>query len=85
MNEETRFPFRIYTAKSEGIITEGYHSSSVEIVEITHGNVSFQIGTETVEATAGDFLYVPSTLVFRAESKDSAASHSRYGVRFHYH
>ena len=74
MNEETRFPFRIYMAQSEGIVTEGYHSSSVEIVEITHGNISFQIGTETVEATAGDFLYVPSTLVFRAEAKDSAAS-----------
>jgi len=74
MNEESKFPFRIYNAKSEGIVTEGYHSSSVEIIEITHGSVSFQIGTETVEAHAGDFLYVPNTLVFRAEANDCVAS-----------
>lgn len=74
MSEEGRFPFRIYSAKGEGIITEGYHPESVEIVEITRGSVSFQIGTEIVEASAGDLLYVPAAIVFRAEAKDCTAA-----------
>ena len=74
MNEESKFPFRIYSSKGDGIITEGYHSSSVEIVEIMHGKLLFQIGTETVEASTGDILYVPSGLVFRAEAEEGTAA-----------
>lgn len=74
MSEENRFPFRIYSVKGPGVITEGYHSASVEIVEITHGKVALQIGTDTAEASAGDFLYIPSELVFRIEASEGEAA-----------
>ena len=74
MAEDYRFPFRMYSARGNGVITEGYHEKSVEIVEITSGTVNFQIGTDTVETVAGDFLYVPSALPFRAAAGEGEAS-----------
>jgi AraC-like DNA-binding protein len=43
-------------------------------LQITGGNVVVSIGTETAEAQAGDFLFVPSSMVFRVESYDGSAS-----------
>ena len=74
MAEEVKFPFRMYSATGEGIITSGYHPDSMEIIEVRSGSLSVEIGTETVEAVAGDFLYIPSTLVFRAIANDGVAS-----------
>ena len=74
MAEETKFPFRMYYAKDSGIITEGYHSESVEIIQIVSGSVNMQIGTDTVEAVSGDFLYIPEGLVFRATASEGEAS-----------
>lgn len=74
MAEETKFPFRMYYAKDSGIITEGYHSESVEIIQIVSGSVNMQIGTDTVEAVSGDFLYIPAGLVFRATAGECEAS-----------
>ncbi len=74
MAEDYRFPFRIYSASGNGVITEGYHERSVEIVQIISGCVDFQIGTDTVQAVEGDFLYVPSALAFRATAGDGEAS-----------
>lgn len=74
MAEETKFPFRMYYAKDSGIITEGYHSESVEIIQIVSGSVNMQIGTDTVEAVSGDFLYIPAGLVFRATAGEGEAS-----------
>ncbi|MBQ8528324.1 MAG: helix-turn-helix domain-containing protein [Clostridia bacterium] len=74
MAEETKFPFRMYRAKDSGIVTEGYHAESVEIIEIVSGSVNMQIGTDTVEALTGDFLYIPAGLVFRATAIDCEAS-----------
>ena len=54
MAEETKFPFRMYSAGGEGIITVGYHTESMEIIEITSGKVLVEIGTDTVEAAKGD-------------------------------
>jgi len=70
MAEEYRFPFRIYSAKGSGIVTEGYHELSVEIIQITHGRAKVQIGTDTLEASAGDFIYLPSALVFRVIAEE---------------
>ena len=64
----------MYSAKGSGIITEGYHESSVEIIQITSGSATVQIGTDTVEASAGDFLYIPSALVFRIVADECDAS-----------
>lgn len=74
MAEENKFPLRIYSASGEGIITSGYHPESMEIIEVIGGSVKVEIGTETVEAARGDFLYVPPTMVFRITATDCAAS-----------
>ena len=74
MAEDYRFPFRMYSAKGTGTVTEGYHDKAVEIVEVISGSFDFQIGTETVEAEPGDFLYIPSALVFRASAPRGEAS-----------
>ena len=69
-NEDTRFPFSMYKEAGEGrIINSRSHESSMEIVEITTGSVQVQIGTEFIEAKAGDFLYIPPSMVFRAEAQ----------------
>ena len=56
------------------IINSRSHKSSMEIVEITSGNVTVQIGTEFIDATAGDFLYIPPTMVFRADAVSDSAT-----------
>ena len=74
MAEEVRFPFKMYSASGEGIISAGHHPKSMEIIEITSGRAAVQIGTELVAAEAGDFLYIPPTLVFRVTADEGAAS-----------
>ena len=73
MAEDLRFPFKMYSVQGDGIICTGFHERAMEIIEITAGNVFVQIGTEFAEAKAGDFLYVPPTMVFRVESRDGEA------------
>ena len=73
MAEDLRFPFKMYSVQGDGIICAGFHERAMEIIEITAGNVLVQIGTEFAEAKAGDFLYVPPTMVFRVEAKDGEA------------
>ena len=73
MSEDLRFPFKMYSVQGDGIICTGFHERAMEIIEITAGNVFVQIGTEFAEAKAGDFLYVPPTMVFRVESRDGEA------------
>ena len=46
----------------------------MEIVEVLRGDVKIQIGTERLEASVGDFIYVPPTLVFRADAISDSAS-----------
>ncbi len=74
MAEENKTPFRMYSARGAGIISEGYHGESVEIIEIASGSVSVQIGTDTLEAARGDFIYIPSGFVFRITSQDGEAA-----------
>lgn len=73
---ENKFPFSLYAVNNgEGrLVNSRVSESHMEIVEILNGEVSLQIGTETVEVTAGDFVYVPPTLVFRAEAISPRAS-----------
>ena len=73
MAEDLRFPFKMYSVQGDGIICAGFHERAMEIIEITLGNVLVQIGTEFAEAKAGDFLYVPPTMVFRVEAKEGEA------------
>ena len=74
-NEDMKFPFSMYKESGEGrIINSRSHASSMEIAEVTSGEVQIQIGTEFVDAKAGDFLYVPPSMVFRAEAKTPNAA-----------
>jgi YesN/AraC family two-component response regulator len=70
---DSKFPFKMYSVQGEGIICAGFHENAMEIIEITLGSVLVQIGTEFAEAKAGDFLYVPPTMVFRVEAKEGEA------------
>ncbi len=67
--DDTKFPFSMYAVSGAGrLINTRHHEKSMEIVEVTSGEVKFQIGTEIHEAVAGDFLFVPPLLVFRADA-----------------
>lgn len=75
MTDDTKFPFSMYRESGEGrIINSRSHKSEMEIVEVTQGSLNVQIGTEFIEAKAGDFLYVPPTMVFRADSASGKAT-----------
>ena len=66
--------FKLYSKGGEGIIDSGFYSDASCFLQIIGGNAVVSIGTETAEAQAGDFLFVPSSLVFRVESYDGPAS-----------
>ncbi len=73
--DDTKFPFSMYAVSGEGrLVNTRYHELSMEIIEVISGEVKIQIGTETYEAVAGDFLYVPPSLVFRVEALSEHAS-----------
>ncbi len=74
MAELSGFPFRIYSSVGEGVIGSGYHPDSMEIIEVVEGSLRVSIGTDSVLAAAGDFLFIPSGLVFRAETIEGRAS-----------
>ncbi len=72
---DTKFAFSMYKVSADGrIVNSRCHDREMEIVEITDGRVRVQIGTEVTEAGKGDFLCVPPSMVFRADSIEGAAS-----------
>ena len=72
---DSRYPFEMYSISGSGILGPArYSETKMEIVEVTAGNVNIQIGTEYIEASVGDFLYVPHGLVYRADAVDGYAS-----------
>lgn len=73
MAEDLKFPFKMYSIQGDGIICTGFHERAMEIIEITSGKATVQIGTEFAEAKAGDFLYVPPTMVFKVEALEGEA------------
>ena len=73
MAEDLKFPFKMYSVQGDGIICTGFHERVMEIIEITSGKATVQIGTEFAEAKAGDFLYVPPTMVFKVEALEGEA------------
>ena len=66
--------FKLYSKSGSGIIDSGYYDDASCFLQITGGKVVVSIGTETAEAESGDFLFVPSSMVFRVESYDGPAS-----------
>lgn len=73
--EENKFPFSMYSATGEGRLVNAHiNESAMEIVEILYGSVSVQIGTEVFVASAGEFVYIPRSLVFCANALSERAS-----------
>ena len=66
--------FMLYSKGGEGIIDSGFYSDASCFLQVIGGSVVVSIGTETAEAHAGDFIFVPSSLVFRVESLDGPAA-----------
>ena len=73
MAEETLL-FKLYSKGGEGIIDSGFYSDASMLIQVTGGNARVSIGTEVAEAHVGDFLFVPSSLVFRVESCEGPTS-----------
>lgn len=72
---DSKFPFEMYSISgAETLVFPRFSETKMEIVEITAGKVAIQIGTECVEAVAGDFLYVPHGLVYRADAVEGYAA-----------
>ncbi len=73
--KESKFLFTMYRAADNGrLVNSVLHENEMEVVEVTEGKVSFQIGTEMTEAHEGDFICVPPSMMFRAVSVDGFAS-----------
>ncbi len=67
--------FSMYRVTAEGrVINATSHDAEMEIIEVTDGRVTVEIGTESAEAAAGDILCVPPTMVFRINSIDGPAT-----------
>ncbi|MBQ8414556.1 MAG: AraC family transcriptional regulator [Clostridia bacterium] len=73
MSEEKNL-IKLYSAGGEGIIDSGYNHTAHQLIQVTGGSLAISVGTEVVDAELGDFIYVPPTLVFRAESVVGHAS-----------
>ena len=69
MAEYGKFPFEMYAAAGDGrLVNSTIHKNSMEIIEVLSGSVKIQIGTEILAADAGDFVYVPTSNVFRIDA-----------------
>ncbi len=74
-NEEIKFPFSMYAESGEGrLINSRTSENSMEILEVLYGDVLIQIGTRVIEGVAGDFIYIPPTLVCRVDAVGGRAS-----------
>ena len=66
--------FKSYSASGEGIIDSGYYQNCALVVQVVSGSVDVFAGTESAAAEIGDYLFVPSDLVFRICSYEGNAS-----------
>ena len=74
-HQDSRFPFEMYSISGDGtLVPARYSATKMEIVEVTAGNVKIQIGTESIDASVGDFLYIPHGLVYKADASEGYAS-----------
>lgn len=67
--------FDVYTASGAGLlISPRYSGAEMELLGVTSGEVSVQVGTDFVTMRAGDFVYVPTDMMLRAEALSDYAS-----------
>ena len=74
MKDGSVFNFKTQAEEGSGVLLSGYHADSVVIIEILSGNARVEVGTECVEAEEGNFVYIPSKLVFRVEATGGRAA-----------
>ncbi len=73
--KSSKFSFEMYSKTASGtLILPTYRKSAMEIVEVTEGEVTVQIGTDFVEAVSGNFLFIPADTVYSAVAKSGQAS-----------
>ncbi len=73
--KDVKFPFEMYVKNGDGkLVNLRMHEKSMEIIEIISGSVTLLVGTESFVADAGDFIYVPPAVVFRADANGGTAS-----------
>ena len=73
--DEMKFPFSMYAKTSDGRIVNAHtHDNSMQIIEVIGGEVKIQVGTEIIEAAEGDFIYIPPTLICRADAVSGEAA-----------
>ena len=73
--KDLKFPFEMYSNMGEGcLVAPRFRKARMEIVEVTSGHVNIWIGTEYIEAKAGDFLYIPDGLMYSAVASGGVAS-----------
>ena len=64
-NADLKFPFSMYAESGEGrLVNTRMHEAELELLQVTGGNVTVTIGTESIEAVAGDILFIPQDMVF---------------------
>ncbi len=75
MNKDVRFPFSIYRESGDGrLVNTRCNKDAMEIVEITQGEARVQIGTDVIDVSRGAIIYVPPSMMFRADAKGGNAS-----------
>ena len=73
--KDNKFLFEMYSRTADGwLVTPRFRKKDMEILEITDGVVNVQIGTEYIEAKAGNFLYIPAGLMYSVASCNGVAS-----------
>lgn len=74
-NADLKFPFEMYVESGNGrLVNARTHDSSMEIIKILSGQVNVLVGTESLVAEKGDIIYVPPTMIFKADSIGGKAS-----------
>ena len=67
--------FDVYIASGQGLLVSPRAlGASMEIIEVTAGEIEVQIGTETVIAKKGELVYAPTDMMLRAEALGEYAS-----------
>ena len=71
---DMRFPFEVYSSSGAGVVVAAHcNERRMEITEVVSGSAMIQIGTEYVEVSEGDMVYVPAGAVTRVFSESGAS------------
>lgn len=68
-----KLDLEVRSAEGREVILSGYSADCFLLLEMVRGSATVSIGTESVECTDGDYVYVPQRLVYRVASENGAA------------